>query len=60
MIYIVKDLKDYFLYDIGQFELHFSNFSINDIILECYKTYEYKMKQKQLKFIIEAEGNIPD
>ena len=43
MIFIVKDLKDYFLYDIGQFELNFSNFSIKDIILECYKTYEYKM-----------------
>ena len=43
MIFLVKDLKDYFLFDVGQFELHFNDFSIKEIINDCYKIYEYKM-----------------
>ena len=60
MIFLVKDLKDYFLFDVGQFELHFNDFSMKEVVNDCYKIYEYKMNQKKLKFFLDIDPNIPD
>ena len=37
---LVKDLKDYYLFEVGKFKLNYSNFKIDELFNECYRIYK--------------------
>ena len=59
MTFIIKDLKDFYLFEVGKFKLSFSNFKIIELFNECFSIYESHMIAKKIEFKLEIENNIP-
>lgn len=60
LLSLINDILDFSKIDSGKMDIASEEYSVRGLVLSCYNMIEHRAKEKNLKFIVDVDSEIPD